>query len=1332
VIVIDSSSSELECSSTLELESSSTSKLDFPSFDKLSSYLSSSEDGKDDSDDELWSPKSIGTTSKSLFSPKMKGTSSKSTPTTKKLVVKSSEPIRNCIIGLENNTTWEMIVNKKFEVKKEQVEEQDNEEKEHVKKEIVLFEIHLTEFSVIREIVLSEIHLTEFSVIREIVLSEIHLTEFSVVQELVLSEIPIPNFNIEFLTRVILNNSETRSLMLERGSYIPWASRFRRTKDAKKEDLRGYNLKHYEAEIETMNLIVISIPNDIYNSVDAFTIAQAMWQRVERLMRGTMQNKVDRETCFNNEFDQFVAAPGEALVSVYNHFAQLINDLERNGIIFPKVTKLVNASRAKKLEKSHDPLALVAHTGSSSRTTSPYYVTHPSSVVDYDDDYQGDVVQNNFEDPLTSAMILLARAITQHFFNLTNNRLRTSSNIRNQAIVQGDRLNIQSRNSGNDGRNIRRSYVQEEIIEGTAANVQCYNCSEKGHYARNFPKSRVRDSKYFMEQMLLAKPDEAGVTLTDEQNDFIFADASRMEEIEELSANICLMARIQPANFDYDAGPSYDSAFLSEVVQIILWIVDSGCLKHMIGDRSLLENFIEKFMGTVRFGNNHFAAITCYSDYIQGNITVCHVYYVECLGHNLFSVGQFFDGDLEVAFAQKTCYVRNLEGDDLLTGARESNLYTIFISDMAASSPVCLMSKVTSTKSWLWHRRLSHLNFGTINDLTKHDLVDGLPKFKYGKDHLCYACEQGKSKKSSHPPKVVPSNHSKLELLHMDLCGPMRVASINENKYILVIVDDYSRFTWLNYNAKVHKNATLKAHYDKLGIMQQFSVARMPQQNEFLWAEAVSTACFTQNRSIIHTRYNKTPYELLHSRKPNVEYFHVFGSLCYPTNERDDLGEMKPKADIGIFIGYSETSRRTNPIFLNEADEFNQEDSLEFDGNTLLTPYDAPDFSEAESSTALDPSNMHEFHQVQPSTHIWTKAHSLEQVIGDPSKLVMTRNRLQTDSELCMYALTVSTLEPKNIKESMSDHSWIESMQDELHQFERLDGYKQEEGIDFEESFAPVARLEAVRMFIAFAAHKNITIFQMDVKTAFLNVPLKEEVYVSQLDGFVDPDFRDYVYRLKKALYGLKQAPRAWYDKLSSFLIKHHFTKGIVDPTLFTRRHREDILLVQVYVDDIIFGSTNPDFSKRFANLMKNNFEMSMMGKLKFFLGLHVHQSPRGIFISQSQYAIELLKKHGIDECISMSIPMATERLDADLHDTPTDQMIYHRMIGGLMYLTSSRTDIAFATFVCARYQARPTVKHLKEVKRIFRYLRQSYNMGLWYPKDSGFELIAYSDADHA
>ncbi|GJS19699.1 retrovirus-related pol polyprotein from transposon TNT 1-94, partial [Tanacetum coccineum] len=343
-----------------------------------------------------------------------------------------------------------------------------------------------------------------------------------------------------------------------------------------------------------------SIPNDIYNSVDACTLAKDMWKRVKRLMRGTIQNKVDRELVvpmnINDMHFPIVTINTKFLNSLQPEWLKYVTQVRLAKRLtvdtfddlfdyLQQFEKLVNVSRAKKLEKSHDPLALVAHTGSSSRNTSSYYVTHPTSVVDYEDEYQQDDVHTNSEDPLTSAMLLLARAITQKFSTPTNNRLRTSSNTRNQAIIQGDRVNIQSRNSGNAGRNNRRAYVQEEIVEGSNApnetgnvqrtlrtsslgntsTVQCYNCSGKGHYARNCPKPRVRDSKYFMEQMLLAKQDEAGVILTNEQNDFLFADASRMEEIEELSANICLMARIQPADNTSDVGPSYDSAFISEV-----------------------------------------------------------------------------------------------------------------------------------------------------------------------------------------------------------------------------------------------------------------------------------------------------------------------------------------------------------------------------------------------------------------------------------------------------------------------------------------------------------------------------------------------------------------------------------------------------------------------------------------------------------------------------------------------------------------------------------------------------------------------------------------------
>ncbi|GJU60328.1 retrovirus-related pol polyprotein from transposon TNT 1-94 [Tanacetum coccineum] len=450
-----------------------------------------------------------------------------------------------------------------------------------------------------------------------------------------------------------------------------------------------------------------------------------------------------------------------------------------------------------------------------------------------------------------------------------------------------------------------------------------------------------------------------------------------------------------------------------------------------------------------------------------------------------------------------------------------------------------------------------------------------------------------------------------------------------------------------------------------------------------------------------------------------------------------------------------------------------QAPSASFQEDEFINPFCTWVRETSESSSRnIDNTDVHSF-QSQSHDYRWTRDHPLEQVRGNPTMPVQTRRQLATDPEMCMFALTVSIVEPKNIKEAMADSAWIEAMQDELHQFDRLKvwelvdkpfgkmiiklkwlwknkkdedqtvirnkarlvakGYAQEEGIDFEESFAPVARLEAVRIFVAHAAHKSFPIYQMDVKTAFLNGPLKEEVYVAQPEGFVDPDHPEKVYLLRKALYGLKQAPRAWYDELSNFLMSKGFTKGTIDPTLFKIKYGEDILLVQIYVDDIIFGSTNPKYSKRFEKLMHSRFEMSLMGEMKFFLGLQIHQSPKGIFINQAKYALEILKKHGMDNCHTIGTPLATKpKLDADLSGEPVDQTDYHSKIGSLMYLTSSRPDLVKAVCYCARYQERPTKKHLKEVKRIFKYLKGTINMGLWYPKDSGFELTTFSNADHA
>ncbi|GKA37278.1 retrovirus-related pol polyprotein from transposon TNT 1-94 [Tanacetum coccineum] len=258
-------------------------------------------------------------------------------------------------------------------------------------------------------------------------------------------------------------------------------------------------------------------------------------------------------------------------------------------------------------------------------------------------------------------------------------------------------------------------------------------------------------------------------------------------------------------------------------------------------------------------------------------------------------------------------------------------------------------------------------------------------------------------------------------------------------------------------------------------------------------------------------------------------------------------------------------------------------------------------------------------------------------------------------------------------------------------------GYRQEEGIDFEESFSSVARLDTIRIFLSFAAHMNKVVYQMDVKTAFLN------------------------------------APRAWYDMLSSFLISQDFSKGLVDPTLFIRKEGKELLLVQVYVDDIIFAASTHELCDLFAKIMCSKFKMSMMGKISFFLGLQIFENPRAIFINQSKYDLESLKKYDFNSCDPVDTPMVEKsKLDENKEGKAIDPSHYRGMIGTLLYLTASRPDLQFAIYMCAQYQARPTEKHLHAVKRIFRYLRGTVNRGLWYLKDSSIALTAFVDVDNA
>ncbi|GJT41509.1 retrovirus-related pol polyprotein from transposon TNT 1-94 [Tanacetum coccineum] len=729
---------------------------------------------------------------------------------------------------------------------------------------------------------------------------------------------------------------------------------------------------------------------------------------------------------------------------------------------------------------------------------------------------------------------------------------------------------------------------------------------------------------------------------------------------------------------------------IEELVEIILFIVDSGCSKHMTGNLKLLSNFVEKFMGTVKFRNDQIALILGYGDLVQG------------------------------------------KGNFLLTGSRGSDLYSITLQDTTTPNLIYLMAKATLSQAWLWHRCLSHLNFDSINLLSKNDIVIGLPKLKFIKDHLCSSCELGKAKRKSFKTKTTPSSKIWLQILHMDLCGPMRVESFNGKKYVLVIVDDYSRYTWTNF---------LRSKDETPGVLINF--LKLVQRG--LHAQGY----FTLSRAYrVYNKRTRVVVETIHvnfDELPQMVSDHVSSDpvpQC-PTMalEHDSLSPgHQSQENVPQAVETVTTSNELDLLFSLMFDELLNGTTQVVSKSSVVTTVDAPNQRQQHNTTS---STSITVAANTPSLNIQTTPKTTSQAPNVTT--IENINQAETNKEYAQveedkFINIFST--PVQEREETSSR-YIEAIQEELHQFDRLDvwelvdkplckivinmkwlwknkcdeentiihnkaclvakGYSQQEGIDFEESFAPVARLEAVRLFVAYVAHKSLPIYQMDVKTAFLNGPLKEKVYVNKPDGFIDPHHHDKVYHLKKALYGLKQAQRAWYDELSNFLVSKGFSKGSIDPTLFITKKGEDIFLVQIYIDDIIFGSTNPKLSKRFEKLMHSKFEMSMIGDLKFFLGIQIHQSPRGIFINQAKYAQEILKKHGMTSCDNVGTPMATKPLDADLSRTPVDQIKYRSMVGALMYLTSSRSNIVHATCYCARYQARPTKKHLREAKRIFR-----------------------------
>ncbi|KAK2370913.1 putative mitochondrial protein [Trifolium repens] len=874
------------------------------------------------------------------------------------------------------------------------------------------------------------------------------------------------------------------------------------------------------------------------------------------------------------------------------------------------------------------------------------------------------------------------------------------------------------------------------------------------------------------------------------------------------------------------------------------WYFDSGCSRHMTGEEKYLMNVRSYKASFVTFGDGAKGEIIGIGDLINhGQPNLENVLLVKGLTANLISISQLCDQGMKVNFTKSECLVNNEEGQLVLRGTRSKDNCYLWMPQEEALTSTCLVT--TEDEVQLWHQKMGHLNLKGMKKVISLEAIRGIPKLRIVEGKVCGECQIGKQVRMSHPMLEHQTTSKVLELLHMDLMGPMQVESLGGKRYVLVVVDDFSRYTWVNFIREksdafdVFKELCIQIQREKgsnvvrirsdhgrefenskfddfcaaEGIKHEYSSPITPQQNGIVerknrtiqesarvmlhaknvpyhfWAEAMNTACYVHNRVTLRKGTTSTLYELWKDRKPTVKHFHIFGSECFILADREPRRKLDPKSEKGFFLGYSTNSRAyrvyntktqvvmesVNVVVKDSSDKENEG----VDQGTPVSVNAEPDdgastpasMNEADERTIEEDNDESARPQATskgPSVRV-QKNHPLDLVIGNPEQGITTRRTNDVVANSCF----VSLFEPKNVKEALTDEAWIEAMQEELNQFERSEvwdlvprpedvnvigtkwvyknksdengtvtrnkarlvaqGYTQIEGLDFDETFAPVARLESIRLLLGVACILKFKLYQMDVKSAFLNGYLQEEVYVEQPKGFVDPEHPNYVYKLKKALYGLKQAPRAWYERLTQFLEEQGYRKGGSDKTLFVKQEKGKFIIAQIYVDDIVFGGMSNTMVQHFVQQMQSEFEMSLVGELTYFLGLQIKQMDDTIFISQSKYARNIIKKFGMDNATHKRTPAPTHlKLTKDEKGISVDQSLYRSMIGSLLYLTASRPDITYAVGVCARYQADPKVSHLTQVKRILKYVNGTSDYGIMYSHCENSTLYGYCDADWA
>ena len=1139
---------------------------------------------------------------------------------------------------------------------------------------------------------------------------------------------------------------------------------------------------------KALYLIYQALDDDGFEKISSAKSAKEAWNKLQTSCKGSEQVKKVRLQILRGEFESLHMKASESISDYFTRVLTVSNQLKRNGETLEDTRIMEKILRS--LDSKFEYIVVTIEETKDLTTMTIEQLQ--GSLQAYEEKHKR---KQGINEQLLKSQLKEKEEIQRHE-RYQRGRGRGRSRGRGTGRGRGRGWNYNNNNSNNSyerGENSTRGRGRANSnTRYEKSQVQCYNCQKFGHYASECrtPNNKVEEKTNFVE--------------------------ARAEERE-----ILLLAH---------RGNDGD--------QENTWYLDTGASNHMCGRKNMFIELNESVSGNVSFGDSSKIPVEG-----KGNILIrakdgshqliSNVYYVPNMTSNILSLGQLLEKGYDIHMKDCSLFIRDDIGNLIAKVKMSKNrMFSLNIqNDVAKCLKACYKDA-----SWLWHLRFGHLNFGGLEMLSKKEMVRGLPRINHP-DQLCEGCLLGKQFRKGFPKQSESRAKKPLELIHTDVCGPIKPSSLGNSNYFLLFIDDFSRKTWVyflkqksevfevfkKFKTAVEKESgyqikamrsdrggeftskEFREFCEANGIRRPLTVPRSPQQNgvaerknrtilnmarsmlkskrlpkEF-WAEAVACAVYLSNRSPTKSVLGKTPQEAWNGRKPGISHLRVFGSIAHVHVPDERRSKLDDKSEKFIFIGYDNYSKgykMYNPnngrTIISRDVVFDEESTWNWkthDEDYSFLPYfeeekeEQPRMEQAEQEPTTPPASP-------ASTDNGNSPPSFlnERDVERTRSLQDFYEVTEQPDNLTLFCLFADS-EPVSFEEAVQNKKWKDAMNEEIKSIEKNDtwklvilpkghkaigvkwvykikrnakgeiekhkarlvakGYSQKAGIDYDEVFAPVARLETIRLIISLAAQNKWKIHQMDVKSAFLNGVLEEEVYIQQPSGYEVKGHEDKVLKLKKALYGLKQAPRAWNNRIDKYFKENGFTKCPHEHALYIKFKDGDVLIVCLYVDDLIFTGNNPSFFEEFKKAMAKEFEMTDIGLMAYYLGIEVKQNEDGIFISQESYAREILKKFKLDDCNPISTPVECG-VKLSKHDEAekVDPTLFKSLVGSLRYLTCTRPDILYAVGLVSRYMENPITTHFKAAKRILRYIKGTIDFGLFYSISNDFKLVGYSDSD--